>query len=721
MRVALSGDDGARGRCPGSSVAFDFDFVETTVKVDCSLATVCTGKPISIEARLLVCVVLRADSKAPFRTVRSLLRAPAVHHGPPSAVGPSKGPLLHVLQRVDDAKKSKAAGARKWFSNKWQGDGAEHDAGPWGACHAHPLWSRAVILQAPEQPLAPVAVQFDVPVKVNPFVRATCLADWPKPSPLPHGEHGAILNYTTKGAPLSEYRVILEVTAFELKGDIDVLYNDRGFTTSAAADKTNAETPLCRPCYAEIEIRPPAPSRPVSAPPGARCPLRAAADAAEHPHPHPHPRGASPQLPVADAAVGAAPMLPPRPRRRSASVVPAGDLEVDAGAGASRSHRPSSASVAPVAGGGGAPAPASTGAEAAAASLSLGVAGVPRDRTRPAPAADADDTENVHPNAQAATASVAAAAPTKTVKAATPHARAVRHVPKVKAELVSRGPAAVLRDRTAPIHRDVQITPQRFAPAVPIAHGAVVVLDDLVTTTANAAEAPTAARATITVNVGTPGGDAMSPRGVISPSDPTSPALAFLCSPRTTELLLQQELEANERLGRSDIGSGTDECGSGAIAIAEYEYEEAAAVSSADDDGDGNAGDGAVVAAAAAAAVVALEDLPSSHDEPDHHTHTPGVRPRLDFGGCATGLVVPFQLPPDTAPATVRGRERECVVATTTAAAAAGGAHSPWVAGVTGVHFTQNGRRLSFSNLADGDAVSEFVEPALSPAAVLRV
>jgi len=119
--------------------------------------------------------------------------------------------------------------------------------------------------------------------------------------------------------------------------------------------------------------------------------------------------------------------------------------------------------------------------------------------------------------------------------------------------------------------------------------------------------------------------------------------------------------------------------------------------------------------------VVALEDLPSSHDEPDHHTHTPGVRPGLDCGGCATGLVVPFQLPPDTAPATVRGRERESVVATTTTAAAAAGAHSPWVAGVTGVHFTQNGRRLSFSNLADGDAVSEFVEPALSPAAVLRV
>lgn len=218
MRVALSGDDGARGRCPGSSVAFDFEFVETTVKVDCRLATMCTGQPISLEARLLVCVLLRADSKAPFRTVRSLLQAPTANAAPSlPAGGTHKGSKLHVLQRADDAKKKRAAGTRKWLFRRHEDDD-ERDVGPWGACHAHQLWSRAVVLQAPDQPLAPVAVQFDVPVKINPFVRAACIADWPKPSPLPHDEHGAILNYTTKGGPLSEYRVILEVSAFELKG-----------------------------------------------------------------------------------------------------------------------------------------------------------------------------------------------------------------------------------------------------------------------------------------------------------------------------------------------------------------------------------------------------------------------------------------------------------------------------------------------------------------------
>lgn len=382
------------------------------------------------------------------------------------------------------------------------------------------------------------------------------------------------------------------------------------------------------------------------------------------------------------------------------------DAEAVSAGAASRSSRSSSASVAPVDAEGAAAAPAR--AEAAV----LGVAGAGH-RNRPPP--NAADPENVHPNSQIAV--VAATAAVK--KAATPQARAVKHVPKVTAELVSRGPAAVLRDRTAPIHRDVQITPQRFAPAVPIAHGAVVVLDDLVTAAAATFDvdgAPTAARATITVTVGTPeGGGAASPspRGGCTPADLMSPAMAFLCSPRTTELLLQQEREENERCGAIAIAEAAN-------AAAETEADAVVGAVETCDAIDAEGAD------AAAAVALGLDDLPVQHAAaaPSSSTassalrpeYTPSARPGLDYG-CVTGLVLPFQLPPDSAPPTARGRDS--VIATVNATAAAA-ANSPWVAGIAGVHFTQNGRRLSFSNLADGDAVSEFVEPMLSPPVALR-
>ena len=135
-------------------------------------------------------------------------------------------------------------------------------------------------------------------------------------------------------------------------------------------------------------------------------------------------------------------------------------------------------------------------------------------------------------------------------KPLTPQARPVKSVSRVTAELVSRGPAAVLRDRTAPVHRDVQITPSRFAPAVPVAQGAVVVLDDYNSSNNNSTGdiAPTVAQGISTMCTPRSSSSSSSHEataistGVFSPAAlAMSPALAFLCSPRTTEMLLEQE------------------------------------------------------------------------------------------------------------------------------------------------------------------------------------
>ena len=140
-----------------------------------------------------------------------------------------------------------------------------------------------------------------------------------------------------------------------------------------------------------------------------------------------------------------------------------------------------------------------------------------------------------------------AAAAKKKHKPLTPQARPIKTVSKVTAEVVSTGPAAVLRDRTAPVHRDIQITPSRFAPAVPVAQGAVVVLDDYLNNNNNAGSSATTAVQGATAMY-TPRSSSSSSSeatavtaGVFSPAMAMSPALAYLCSPRTTEMLLEQE------------------------------------------------------------------------------------------------------------------------------------------------------------------------------------
>ena len=233
----------------------------------------CAGKPVSLEARLLVCVSLRSSSSRPFHSLRSLLQAPhsqvlaTATANPASATAmanmatssSSSTIQMHVRSTSQDASASDehnispetASVARRWLqrlgrltkpfsssSSQYKlGTCAETDKdAAWGACCVHQLWSRVVVLQTPDQPMTPMAVPLEVPVKIDPTQRSSCLSDWPRPSPLPHhASHGAILHFTSRamantgtgtgttagnnaaggailGSPaLFEYRVVLEV------------------------------------------------------------------------------------------------------------------------------------------------------------------------------------------------------------------------------------------------------------------------------------------------------------------------------------------------------------------------------------------------------------------------------------------------------------------------------------------------------------------------------
>jgi hypothetical protein len=220
----------------------------------------CADKPVSLEARLLVCVLLRSNSSRPFHSLRSLLQSPHTHvpflstaratadMAASSSSGHHSNTIqMHVWSTSDGTSASeetvsleKASLARRWLhrlgltrlpsssSSSAQSNRAETEkeaALGWGACSVHQLWSRVVIVQTPEQPMTPIAVPLEVPVKIDPTLRSSCLSDWPRPSPLPnHASHGAILHFTSKSSTntgggaglgsqaLFEYRVVLEVS-----------------------------------------------------------------------------------------------------------------------------------------------------------------------------------------------------------------------------------------------------------------------------------------------------------------------------------------------------------------------------------------------------------------------------------------------------------------------------------------------------------------------------
>ena len=221
----------------------------------------CAGKPVSLEARLLVGVLLRSSSSRPFRSLRSLLQAP--HSQIPAASvttastatanmaassssssgNQSSTIQMHVRSSSDGASEEKkslegVSLACRWLQrlgltrpsssssqNSKCAETEQDAAAGWGACSVHQLWSRVVVLQAPEQPMMPMAVPLEVPVKIDPTLRSSCLSEWPRPSPLPHhNSDGAILHFTSTATTnigdaaslgsqgLFEYRVMLEVS-----------------------------------------------------------------------------------------------------------------------------------------------------------------------------------------------------------------------------------------------------------------------------------------------------------------------------------------------------------------------------------------------------------------------------------------------------------------------------------------------------------------------------
>lgn len=78
-----------------------------------------------------------------------------------------------------------------------------------GACHV--IWTSSVAIQSPQKSNH---VDFDVPISIDPEVRASCLAERPVARPLPHDQTDSILSFSTS-QPLFEYKVVLEVSVYQ--------------------------------------------------------------------------------------------------------------------------------------------------------------------------------------------------------------------------------------------------------------------------------------------------------------------------------------------------------------------------------------------------------------------------------------------------------------------------------------------------------------------------
>ena len=598
----------------------------------------------------------------------------------------------------------------------------------------------------------------------------------------------------------------------------------------------SAKSPLCRPCYAEIEVRAPPPSNnlmtTMSLP--TLPPVTVSALAATV--------AGVPEASAVVAPAAAVQLLPPRQPSSSSGHPRFAPTDSNNNSINNSSSNNNSSSGLGIAEGGllvvggrarirsGSVAPEQPPPQQIPSSSVGGSAAVSSSSSRRA--GHTSDTENQNPNTSSTRdrdhnpALIAAKVgvirnggrdnhpATKKHKPLTPQARPVKSVSRVTAELVSRGPAAVLRDRTAPVHRDIQITPSRFAPAVPVAQGAVVVLDDYLNNNNNnnnnntagngdsATEAATqGARTSTTVTaMCTPRSNSSGHESTaVTPSvfSPTasamSPALAFLCSPRTTEMLLEEEDRAAAAAATplsvvrgSGIGADTagrdssreyfeyNDCVAAATTTGlspRYDHNISSSSSSSmcqyeaavaetetttssvtvvvaqlqeEEEEDQEA---VMAMSSTSAGVVTLDDLPCSLGSSPLASHTvamllssssvpvlregiptintPSAHARMatalslssvgpqtrtaavDNGCCYVPL--PFLLPPDSAPPTARltarlGHNDDEVMTTA-------GLPSPWTdSALAEVHFTQNGRRLSFSNRE-----SEQLQPQQQP------
>lgn len=78
-----------------------------------------------------------------------------------------------------------------------------------GACHV--IWTSSVAVESPQKINH---VDFDVPISIDPEVRASCLVERPIARPLPHDQTDSILSFSTS-EPLFEYKVVLEVSVYQ--------------------------------------------------------------------------------------------------------------------------------------------------------------------------------------------------------------------------------------------------------------------------------------------------------------------------------------------------------------------------------------------------------------------------------------------------------------------------------------------------------------------------
>lgn len=179
-----------------------------------------TAVPLRIVAQLHVCINLRNDATVPFQNIRKFIES------------------CHIAGQAPTSRKS-------------------------SSCFCHTIWTSSVAVGSSQKHNI---IDFDVPISIDPEVRASCLAEQPTPQPLPHDTIDSILSFSTSG-PLFEYKVVLEVTVYQgnflnhLKLTTMMLFQSFTFRhhTPSKGDQTS---PLLPACIGEIFIRPPTPDRP---------------------------------------------------------------------------------------------------------------------------------------------------------------------------------------------------------------------------------------------------------------------------------------------------------------------------------------------------------------------------------------------------------------------------------------------------------------------------
>ena len=119
--------------------------------------------------------------------------------------------------------------------------------------YSHPIFSLDKTISKHSAEAQAGCLSVDIPIRVDSSQRLVCLSEWPRPSPLAHGDNDGFINHFTTSGPLFTYKVLVKVSVFKRK-------DRRGVAVASVSSALGSDALLQlvgEPLVKEVTIKPP--------------------------------------------------------------------------------------------------------------------------------------------------------------------------------------------------------------------------------------------------------------------------------------------------------------------------------------------------------------------------------------------------------------------------------------------------------------------------------